>query len=601
MHPMNPIVDDISYIICYRESSAERRQALQFVLKRLRASFPSIELLIVEQDAEQKLELDDGLNVRHLFIYNSGLFNRSWAFNCAAKHTEKGILVFADVDIFLEKDGYLKCFEATEHFEAITPNKVEISNVAISDNTDDAVQLINKRELYSFAGGMLVVTRDAFDKIGGWDERFEGWGGEDDAMSHVIYTHLRSTTLHIPFFHIDHPREFVNGNNQPQYAKNKALVEEILTRNGPAFHRYLDQLKSTESGDIEKYKLPKNSKTDLQKKFVLAITTYNRLEFLKQCVASFFKTRTSSVSWQLIIADDNSTDGTKEYLRDLEEKHSAIIIHNDRKSIHHQVNTIINKLSEMTFDLCFKCDDDVIFQKDGWDRLYWKTIKRTGYDHLIFYDKSWQPYANLARPVQCGRLVSNCAPDKIQGAFYTLTKAVIDKVGYFDTQQFGASGLGHVDYSFRCCRAGFNVLANPFDINNSNDYIRLPSVHKYSSATSLRNKILVNSKSIIVQKRQLLKYDRLYIPYNENIFQKRDKKVLAKAEVKIIKKPVILKYKKADSTFYPERGVIGFFGFVLKRLYNLSIDLKLYFIPKGINLVGKVINKISIHLLNIEQ
>ncbi len=35
------------------------------------------------------------------------------------------------------------------------------------------------------------------------------------------------------------------------------------------------------------------------------------------------------------------------------------------------------------------------------------------------------------------------------------------------------------------------------------------------------------------------------------------------------------KHQKADTTYYPERGISGFFGFVFKRIYNLSIDLRL--------------------------
>jgi len=598
---MRPLISDISYIICYREASDERRQALQFVLHRIRQYFPEIEILIVEQDAESKLELDEQLNIQHLFVQNEGLFNRSWAFNCAARHTTKNIFVFADADIFLEKEGYFQCFEATREFEAITPNKVEISNVALVQDAEDPVQFLNMRKLHSFAGGMLIMTCDAFDKIGGWDERFEGWGGEDDAMSHAIYNGLKSKTFHLSNYHIDHPHEFVAGNNQPRYRSNRALVEEILTRNGRAFDRYIQQLKNFDLGNPEKYRSSISAQEKSPRKFVLAITTYNRLNYLKECVDSFIDTRSDTFSWQLIIADDHSTDGTKEYLKELEEKHNAIIIHNDRSGIHHQVNSIIKALSNIEFDLCFRCDDDITFLKNGWDRMYWKTIQRTGYDHLIFYDKNWLPHVNLARPNQFGKLVSNCTPENIQGAFYTLTKEVIDKVGYIDEQQFGTSGLGHIDYSFRCCRAGFNVIAHPFDVNRSNEFIQLQSVQKYSSASSLLSKTQSNSKSVIAFKKQLLKMDRVYIPYNENVTAKTDKKEKAVEQMRLPKRQESAKYKKADATFYPERGIVGFFGFVMKRIYNLSIDLRLYFIPKGIHLVGKAINKISIHLLNIDQ
>jgi len=598
---MNPLFSDISYIICYREASDERIRALHYTLRRIRTYFPDIEILIVEQDSKSKLIFDKSLNIEHLFLYNSGLFNRSWAFNYAAKNTTKEIFVFGDADIFLEKEGYIKCFNAIDDFEAITPNKIEITNISIEEGASDQMQFLNERKLHSFAGGMLLITRNAFEKIGGWDERFEGWGGEDDAMSHLIYNRLRSKTFNLPNYHIDHPHEFITGNNQPQYESNKALKEEIVTRNGFALDRYILQLKSSDLGNSEKYKSSDSDKLSKSKKFVLAITTYNRLDYLRKCVESFIQTRDDDISWQLIIADDNSTDGTKEYLQKIEENHNAIIIHNNRTGIHHQVNTILQTLSTMTFDLCFKCDDDVQFIQKGWDKMYWKTIRRTGYDHLVFYDKNWQPYSNLSQSIRFGNLVSNCQPDKIQGAFYTLTKQVIDKVGYFDTQQFRGSGLGHIDFSFRCCRAGFNVLSNPFDVVNSNQFVQLQSVNSYTSASSQKNKSTSNSKSVIALKKQLLGMERRYIPYNENYIEDALKKEKSNLETRISKRPIFMKYQKADATFYPERGISGFIGFVSKRIYNLSIDLKMYFIPFCIKVLGKALNKISIHLINIEK
>lgn len=592
---------DICYIICYREESEERKQALKYVLRRIRKDFPLMEILIVEQDTEKKLHIDDALNVRHLFIYNPDLFNRSWAFNCGVNNSTKDVYVFADADIFLEKEGYIQCFEAMQRFEAVTPNKTNISNVEIDYEGDGQIHFLNDRRLHSFAGGMLILTKAAFDKIGGWDERFEGWGGEDDAMSHVIFSNLISKTFSLPNFHIDHPHQFVAGNNQRKYQLNRVLIEEILTRNGIALNRYVEQLKSWDFGDTEKFGNAKSNELVIPLRFILAITTYNRLDYLKECVESFLRTRDDSVSWQLIIADDNSTDGTSEYLKYLEEHYGAIIIRNNRSNIHRQVNTILKKLSTMTFDFCFKCDDDVIFIEKGWDLLYWQTAERTGYTHLIHYDDNWRMDSNLSRSVKFGNLESRCKPEEIQGAFYTVSKDVLDKVGYFDEQQFGSNGLGHVDFSFRCCRAGFNVLSNPFDVLNSNYYIRLQSVDTYYSSLSIKKKNENNSKSDLAFKRKLINRDRIYMSYNENSVDGFSQAILPDFKAKNSRKLIKKKYKKADATLYWDRGVGGFIGFLLKRFYNLSIDLKIYFIPRGIRRLAKALNRISIHLININQ
>jgi len=597
------VIFDISYIIPFKAANAERTKALFSILKRLRNYFPEMEIMVVEQDEVSKLQLDITQNIKHIFIQNSSHFNKSWAINIAAKNTNKKIFVFGDSDIFLEKEDYLTCFTAAEKFEAITPNKTEAINIVLPEEEQTEFKVLNKRPLYTFAGGLLILTRKAFFKIGGCDERFEGWGGEDDAMSHIIYNKLSAKTFHFPFYHINHSRTEADGKQQKKYEYNRALADEIKTLYGLALERYIDFLKESNLGVTSKYEQQNPKRTTSKKlKFVLAITTYNRLDYLKACVTSFLETRNENIEWQLIIADDGSSDGTKSYIEKLQREQAAIIIQNDRVDVHRQVNTILKTLSTFDFDLCFKCDDDVVFLREGWDNLYWKTIKRTGYQHLIFYDESWRPYANLPRPIKHGKLISNCLQENIQGALYTLTKDVIRNVGYFDEQQFGRRGVGHVDFSFRCCRAGFNVLASPFDVLGSNDFIQLQSADTYTASVSSKYKSLFNPKEVIEFKKELVKANRVYIPYNEN-FHSMNERIGADENTKFKSAKILAvpKYPKANATFYPERGVIGFFGFLLKRFYNLSINLRLYFIPKGIKKIGRFLNKISVDLIDIEK
>jgi glycosyltransferase involved in cell wall biosynthesis len=595
------LISDLSYIIPFRSANKERLNALYFILNKLRSYFPEMEIMVVEQDTTSKLELDSTLKIKHVFLSNSGLFNKCWALNVAAKNTEKDVLVFGDSDMFLSKEDYISFFAAAELFESATPNKTEALNIKLTENSDKEFELLNKRPLFTFAGGILLLTQSAYEKIGGWDERFEGWGGEDDVMSHVIYNTLSSKTFNFPFYHIDHPRSVVDGQQQENYQYNRNLSEEIRTLSGKAIERYIDRLKDTEKGKSDKYVNPVSSQKSSRNKFVFAVTTYNRFDYLQACISTFLKTRNASFDWQIIIADDGSTDKTVAYLEQLKSEHNAIIIQNNRVDVHRQVNTILKTLSTLEFDLCFKCDDDVVFHQEGWDKLYWETINRTGYQHLIFYDTDWRPHANLSPAIEYGTLVSNCPAENIQGGFYTLTPDIIREVGYFDEQQFGRRGVGHIDFSFRCCRAGYNVIANPFDAIGSNELISLQKVDNYVSSVTSRYKSLFNPKEVIEFKRDLAKVNRIYIPYNEN-FKSLDKKSTSTQKIeRTAQAKKTAKYSKLDAGFYPERGISGFFGFLLKRFYNLGITLKLYFIPAGIKLIGKILNKISLHLMNIED
>ena len=154
--------------------------------------------------------------------------------------------------------------------------------------------------------------------------------------------------------------------------------------------------------------------------YVLAITTFNRSHFLNKLINSFVATATSK--WQIIIADDGSTDGTLDYIGQLQIPNIPItVIKNNRQGVHHQFNTIVKELEKLNFDYCFKCDDDIEFIKPGWEQLYIDAIEKTGYDHLCHFETNWRSKKNLEKPVIQDDLISYCNAKDVQGAFFTLT------------------------------------------------------------------------------------------------------------------------------------------------------------------------------------
>lgn len=209
------------------------------------------------------------------------------------------------------------------------------------------------------------------------------------------------------------------------------------------------------------------------KSFTLAITTFNRIKYLKRCIDSFVNTKNNSFDWRIIIADDGSTDGTLDYLEKLAiEKCDIKIIKNSRIGVHQQVNTILKKLETTPFDFCFKIDDDITFLKPGWDELYYSSAKNTGIDHLVFGDQNWCREQHLKLPIINNKLIGRVPMLHAHGFFYTITPIVLEKVGYMDVDSFGFRGMGHVDYTNRCARAGFTDSKTPWDVINSNDFIK---------------------------------------------------------------------------------------------------------------------------------
>jgi GT2 family glycosyltransferase len=79
-----------------------------------------------------------------------------------------------------------------------------------------------------FAGGIFVIGREPYLRLGGFDERFRGWGGEDDAMT----IKLRRAGMRLaecgerPALHLSHPRGPESTQGQPNYSSNRQLLAD---------------------------------------------------------------------------------------------------------------------------------------------------------------------------------------------------------------------------------------------------------------------------------------------------------------------------------------------------------------------------------------
>lgn len=70
-------------------------------------------------------------------------------------------------------------------------------------------------------GGILVTSRAAWRDVGGFDERFEGWHGEDASLGLALDSLVgRHTRLEAPLWHLWHPRA---PRTRGQLAENRRL------------------------------------------------------------------------------------------------------------------------------------------------------------------------------------------------------------------------------------------------------------------------------------------------------------------------------------------------------------------------------------------
>ncbi len=255
-----------SYLLTYRESDLARRQNLDYILTLLRSD-PTLEVVLVEQDSTAHLELADTADLKYLFVENDGPFNKSWGLNLAAKMATCDRLIFADADILLSAhalDEMVMCMD--KGADAINPY-----NRLVDLSEDESKQLLShalevqidrletqlnrkaKGQHPPFCGGAYAITRKLYEQCGGMDERFEGWGGEDDAMSKRLAYHAKNMhSLNQTAYHLWHKSCDTLSDFEPNYIRNFALLTMYYER-GASFYQKTALVDAERNGNLKKH------------------------------------------------------------------------------------------------------------------------------------------------------------------------------------------------------------------------------------------------------------------------------------------------------------------------------------------------------------
>jgi GT2 family glycosyltransferase len=214
---------NISILIPYQPDNGPRDITFNWIKKYYEASMPEAELCI------------GGLA-------SGGLFNRSQAFNTAAKNATREILVLADGDVIYNPAIIDEAVKLLDNYPWVIPFR-GVVNLS-PDNTNRLLETEPNWPLNTylddyyidnyyerFAGKLMVMRRKTFIAAGGYDERFVGWGGDDDAFVHALET-LCGTYIKLEneVIHLWHPR--TDWSNAPNPDANLNILGRYIEANG---------------------------------------------------------------------------------------------------------------------------------------------------------------------------------------------------------------------------------------------------------------------------------------------------------------------------------------------------------------------------------
>jgi len=219
----------VTFVIGHR--GTQRSELLRSTIRSIAAQTVPSELIVVEQDAESFLtgSLPAWVRVVHQRSAAGLPYNRGAAFNLGAALSRAPYLILHDNDMPVPADYAKEVARLLANdFDAARLQRL-IFYLDDSDTRSVMSRGLTSRErpvavVQNAVGGTTAVRRDVFERIGGFDEDFVGWGGEDNEF----FDRLRSTRLHeaayLPFLHLNHP---VNAEREDRQQRSELLESKL--------------------------------------------------------------------------------------------------------------------------------------------------------------------------------------------------------------------------------------------------------------------------------------------------------------------------------------------------------------------------------------
>lgn len=195
--PLLSILNDLDIIIPFRRDSDERLSNLKTVLKYYKKHLPGSNIIVSEQGTEQNILAND---FDYIFRKKNLPHNQSQCINDGVKLSKKKYICVIDCDIILL--NYHNIYFAlkdmfTDELDYCLP---------YTDCFD--LPEFNLREPWGgkCVGGIFIIDREKFIEAGMNDEKFVGWGREDDERhDRLLKNGLRFKRMSGHIVHMSHP------------------------------------------------------------------------------------------------------------------------------------------------------------------------------------------------------------------------------------------------------------------------------------------------------------------------------------------------------------------------------------------------------------
>lgn len=171
-------------------------------------------------------------------IEADGVHTQPWtktgAVNRAVEECDHEVLVIADADLIVGAGALARAVDLSrtgwavphstvyrldkDRTQAVLDGPVDVDPCPVIDRH------LSRKAYYGHAGGgVVVIARWAWTIVGGFDERFDVWGGEDVSLGWALRTLVGpGLRIHGPLWHLWHPQQ--SSYNDARFAEGMRLT-----------------------------------------------------------------------------------------------------------------------------------------------------------------------------------------------------------------------------------------------------------------------------------------------------------------------------------------------------------------------------------------
>ena len=220
---------EVSFVVGHR--GCDRLPHLLRVLSSIAGQVDAgVECIVIEQSVEPEIgdRIPEWARHLHTPIPEGMPYSRAWAFNVGARAARGALLAFHDNDMIVPRRYAAELLDVRRQGYEVINLKRFVFYLSERETTRvlDGNPVIGppERVIQNLeGGGSVAVDRDAFFAIGGFDESFVGWGGEDNEFWERAAVRTVWPWGYLPLVHLHHAEQPEKGTRNRRTA---SLLDE---------------------------------------------------------------------------------------------------------------------------------------------------------------------------------------------------------------------------------------------------------------------------------------------------------------------------------------------------------------------------------------